>query len=60
MIKPEKLEINNTNTFMFVFASHGMSRGPIKRVLPTTEEEALKSFECAQAAAKIAPKLLLL
>ena len=52
--KPERLEIANTNTFTFVFAARNMSR-PIKRVLPTTEEEAVRSFGCFQAASKIIP-----
>lgn len=54
--KPERLEIANTNTFTFVFAARNMSR-PIKRVLPTTEEEAIKSYECSQAVIKIIPTL---
>ena len=56
--KPEKLEINTTNTFLFVFLSRDMPGGPIKRVLPTTEEEALRAYECGLAAAKLVPTLM--
>ena len=54
--KPERLDIASTNTFKFVFTSNNMAR-PIKRVLPTTEEEAQRAYECCQAADKLIPLL---
>ncbi|GAX82172.1 hypothetical protein CEUSTIGMA_g9600.t1 [Chlamydomonas eustigma] len=47
--KPEQLSVANSNTFIFVFASRTCNQ-PLKRMLPTTEEEALAAFECSLAA----------
>ncbi len=59
--KPERMEIDTTNTFTFVFevlSSDAMQQQrPVKRVLPTTEEEALRSYECRCAAEGLRERL---
>ncbi len=52
MIKPEKLLVAVTNTFVFVFSLAPSVEGgrPLKRVLPTCDEEALRAWRCHEAA----------
>jgi acyl-coenzyme A thioesterase 9 len=49
--KPEKQTIANTNTFLFVFQSQPQDGRTLKRVIPATEEEALRSWQCRSSSA---------
>jgi acyl-coenzyme A thioesterase 9 len=49
--KPEKQTIANTNTFLFVFQSQPQDGKTLKRVIPATEEEALRSWQCRSSSA---------
>ena len=46
---PEKQAIASTNTFLFVFQSQLQEGKMLKRVIPSNEEEAFKSYQCLVA-----------
>ena len=52
VIKPEKLSVATTNTFVFVFSLAPSAEGskPVRRVLPTCDEEAERAWKCRASA----------